>query len=159
MFVILLGSVLWNQAVRFGLSAEEVGLFINQLPQYPIELSRTPGKFGHQDMEASGDHAGGGSGESIDKVLKIEPGESGTVKFTMDFIKDGVGGQEHEGLVRTSLYDVVVVVTLSYSYCLLYELRCFYREDRLLSRKLRWIYCCQPCLHDLNNRCASFCNL
>lgn len=77
-----------------------MGLFINQLPRFSIELSRTPGKFGNHDVD-SAEHGGGG-GDSIDKVLKIEPGESGTVKFTMDFMKDGVGGQEHEGLVRIS---------------------------------------------------------
>ena len=61
--------------MRFALSVEEVGLFVNQLPDNPVKIAR-------------------GLPEDIDKVFSAVPGDLGSVRFEIDLVKDGVGGQE-----------------------------------------------------------------
>lgn len=82
------GKYVWTDAVRFGLSAEEVGLLVNQLPHYKVEFSRLPPGVG-------GDEYSGGavSNDMPEKVLTVEPGELGAINFTIDYVRDGVGGQ------------------------------------------------------------------
>jgi len=65
----------WKESVRFALSVEEVGLFVNQLPDNPVKIAR-------------------GLPEDIDKVFSAVPGDLGSVRFEIDLVKDGVGGQE-----------------------------------------------------------------
>lgn len=81
------GQYQWSDQVRFGLSAEEVGLFLSQLPQYGIELCR--------NVASGADYSGGGavSNDMPDKVLHITPGEGAAVRFQLDYVRDGVGGQ------------------------------------------------------------------
>lgn len=97
------GKYAWNEAVRFGLNVEEVGLLVNQLPHYKVEYSRLPSAT-NRTGDADEDFQGGAiSTDSPEKVLTVEPGELGAINFTIDFVKDGVGGQSgfgDEGKVR-----------------------------------------------------------
>lgn len=87
------GNWLWQEQLSIALTVEEVGLLVNQLPMHEVEISR------------SGNNQGGrGGGEyslapepeisdAPDKVLTATPGDGATVTFTLDFVRDGVGGQ------------------------------------------------------------------
>ena len=87
------GNWLWQEQLTMALTVEEVGLLVNQLPMHEVEISR------------SGNNQGGrGGGEyslapepeisdAPDKVLTVTPGDGATVTFTLDFVRDGVGGQ------------------------------------------------------------------
>lgn len=79
-----------NAGIRFGLSAEEIGLILNQLPQQnPVEFSRRPAPNEGFFDGPSAPH----------KVCKIVPDPTvATVNFIIDFEKDGVGGQEVQGI-------------------------------------------------------------
>jgi len=81
---------LWEDLIRFGLSAEEVGLLVNQLPHYKVEFSRLSSARGNDGEKPYGTAM---SSDTPDKVLIVEPGELGAINFTIDFVKDGVGGQ------------------------------------------------------------------
>mmetsp|Transcript_15499 Transcript_15499/g.18673 ORF Transcript_15499/g.18673 Transcript_15499/m.18673 type:complete len:272 (-) Transcript_15499:41-856(-) len=82
----------WNDQVRFALDPSEVGLLVSQLPHNPVEWARRPAganSFGLADTPEDGMNT-----DMPDKVLSIEPQEGARVKFTLDFKKDGVGGQD-----------------------------------------------------------------
>lgn len=85
------GNYAWDQAERFALSAEETGLILSQLssePRHDIELVRMP-------LQEEGFNSGNGpvTTDMPDKVLKLVPGDGFTVELSLDYIKDGVGGQ------------------------------------------------------------------
>ncbi|KAL9181138.1 hypothetical protein ACHAXT_009943 [Thalassiosira profunda] len=87
----------WNDKVLFSLSVEEVGLLLSQLPGNTVELSHQT-----RDPNLAGEEGGGYgvaqlSGDAIDKVMTIEPGEGATLTFKVDYVKDGVGGQTPPG--------------------------------------------------------------
>lgn len=88
------GAYMWNDQTRFALSTEEVGLFCHQLPQYPVELSRSGSSTG---APGSGDddesNFGPITNDMPDKVLRITPAEGASVSFLLDYVRDGVGGQ------------------------------------------------------------------
>jgi Whirly transcription factor len=77
------GKYVWNDVLRFGLSVEECGLLVNQLPHYKVEFSRAPQKLLAQTNNMM----------EPDKVLTVEPAELGAVDFTIDFVLNGIGGQ------------------------------------------------------------------
>jgi hypothetical protein len=83
------------------MSVEEVGLFVSQLPQSGIELSHSLhyGGYGSGGEEDGGGSGGAkiASGDMIEKVLTVEPGEASSVKFKIDYMKNGVGGQTPPG--------------------------------------------------------------
>jgi hypothetical protein len=85
----ILGGVNRDSQLRFGLSPEEVGLILDQLPNHPVELARR--------VPPGGENGQGSMGVMIedtpDKVLRITPGAGGSVSFRIDYEKDGVGGQ------------------------------------------------------------------
>jgi hypothetical protein len=81
------GKYDWTQSIRLALSAEEIGLLVNQLPHYKVEFSRVSSIRGDEP------HSTTGSPDSPEKVLTVEPGELGVINFTIDYVKDGVGGQ------------------------------------------------------------------
>jgi hypothetical protein len=85
------GQYTWNDQTRFALSAEEVGLFCNQLPQFPVELSRSPNSSA--PGEEATDPFAAMSNDMPDKVMKIAPAQGASVSFLIDFVKDGIGGQ------------------------------------------------------------------
>jgi hypothetical protein len=86
----MLGGVNRDSQLRFGLSPEEVGLILDQIPNHPVELARRVPPAG----ENGGVAYGGGSNDDMpDKVLRITPGPGGSVSFRIDYEKDGVGGQ------------------------------------------------------------------
>lgn len=71
--------------IRFGLSPEEAGFLLHQLPDNVVEfVRRTP-----SDSTTSGSVAA----DLPEKVLRITPGEGGQFSFKVDYEKDGVGGQ------------------------------------------------------------------
>jgi hypothetical protein len=74
------GKYVWTASIKFGLSVEELGLLVNQLPHYKVEFCRVQSSPQQGISEP-------------DKVLTVEPGELGTVSFTIDYILNGVGGQ------------------------------------------------------------------
>ena len=82
-FSIGLGGFDREAQIRFGLSAEEVGFLLHQLPDNEVEFVRrlpaeTPGMT-ITDMP--------------EKVLRITPGEGGQFTFKIDYEKDNVGSQ------------------------------------------------------------------
>jgi hypothetical protein len=95
------GSFHWADQVRVAISAEEVGLICNQLPHYEVSLTRVPRVATGYDGESTEGIASDGI---PNKVLKATPGEGGTVKFSIDYVLNGVGGQSpgpgQEGKVR-----------------------------------------------------------
>lgn len=88
------GDYTWGEQVRFALSAEEAGLFCSQLPQFEVEFSRAAA---NPLSEVSNVIVGVVTNDMPDKVLKISPGEGATVRFLLDFVRDGVGGQNPVG--------------------------------------------------------------
>mmetsp|Transcript_5647 Transcript_5647/g.8233 ORF Transcript_5647/g.8233 Transcript_5647/m.8233 type:complete len:274 (+) Transcript_5647:110-931(+) len=82
----------WKEQVRFALDSSEVGLMVSQLPHNPVEWARPPA--GHNSFGLADTPEGGMNTGMPDKVLSIEPQEGARVKFTLDFKKDGVGGQD-----------------------------------------------------------------
>eukprot|EP00970_Alexandrium_tamarense_P017410 scaffold9505_cov202-Alexandrium_tamarense.AAC.6 len=91
----------WADKTTFSMSVEEVGLFVSQLPQSGIELSHSLhyGGYGSGGEEDGGGSGGAkiASGDMIEKVLTVEPGEASSVKFKIDYMKNGVGGQTPPG--------------------------------------------------------------
>ena len=86
----ILGGVNRDSQLRFGLSPEEVGLILDQLPNHPVELARRVPPGGENGQGSIG---GVMSEDTPDKVLRITPGAGGSVSFRIDYEKDGVGGQ------------------------------------------------------------------
>jgi hypothetical protein len=85
------GNYMWNDQTRFALSAEEVGLVCNQLPQFPVELCRSPNASA--PGEEATDPFAAITNDMPDKVLKITPAEGASVSILIDFVRDGIGGQ------------------------------------------------------------------
>jgi hypothetical protein len=81
--------------VVFGVSAEEAGLILQQLPEHSVELLR---KADRSNMSAPAGKISSFSSISADvtptgapdKVLRITPAVGGTISFEVDFEKDGV---------------------------------------------------------------------
>lgn len=81
----------WNAKQIFSLSVEEVGLCLSQLPNNPVELSHPT-----YNNSPRGDGLSGVTqlaGDSVEKVMTIEPGEGASLTFKLDYMKDGIGGQ------------------------------------------------------------------
>lgn len=103
------GKYVWTEVIRFGLGAEEVGLLVNQLPHYKVEFSRVA----QGTRNDSGEQSYGGAvvSDMPEKVLTVEPGEHGAVNFTIDFVRDGVGGQSTgDGTVRRAAACVGAII-------------------------------------------------
>ncbi|KAL7445792.1 hypothetical protein ACHAXM_011363 [Skeletonema potamos] len=83
----------WNEKTLFSLSVEEVGLLLSQLPGNVVELSHSMNYGVGSDDEGSGGGVMQQSGDLVDKVLTITPGEGATLHFKIDYMKDGIGGQ------------------------------------------------------------------
>ena len=83
---LVLGGVSRDTHIRFGLSAEEVGFLLHQLPDRPVEFSR---KIGTYTATTPGQIAD----DLPDKVMRITPKEGNQLSLQVDFEKDGVGGQ------------------------------------------------------------------
>jgi hypothetical protein len=86
----------WTDKTNFSLSVEEVGLLLSQLPGNGVELSHSM----NYGVGSDGDESGGRgvtqySGDLVEKVLTIQPGEGSTLNLKIDYVKDGVGGQSH----------------------------------------------------------------
>jgi len=99
---------LWKEKTPFSLSVEEIGLCISQLPGNSVELSHA--YYGAEsDDEGSRSGVTQTSGDSIEKVLTIQQAEGSSVKFTVDYMKNGVGGEDPSGIVfsRTPLEVMV----------------------------------------------------
>lgn len=84
----------WSEKTLFSLSVEEVGLLLSQLPGNGVELSHSMNYGVGSDDESSGGVMQE-SGDLVEKVLTIEPGEGSTLNFKIDYMKNGVGGQSH----------------------------------------------------------------
>lgn len=84
--IFIIGGVNRDAQIRFGLSPEEVGLMLNQLPENEVNLTRR--------MNQGYVSGGVVSSEMPDKTLRIIPAaEGGAVQFLIDYEKDGVGSQ------------------------------------------------------------------
>eukprot|EP00566_Odontella_aurita_P022183 CAMPEP_0113590270 /NCGR_PEP_ID=MMETSP0015_2-20120614/36578_1 /TAXON_ID=2838 /ORGANISM="Odontella" /LENGTH=232 /DNA_ID=CAMNT_0000496437 /DNA_START=149 /DNA_END=844 /DNA_ORIENTATION=- /assembly_acc=CAM_ASM_000160 len=110
------GIAMWDDFVRFGLSAEEIGLVVNQLPQRAgVELIRRG--QGSQAAELGEDPATreAPSSDIPDKVLRVQPMEHGAVSFDIDLMKDGVsvgGGTRYPQSVTVQAGEFEVVLSL-----------------------------------------------
>jgi hypothetical protein len=79
----------WDSPLRFGLSPEEIGLYLARLKMgQPVEFNRQNLAGGAQFNDAD-TNAG-----SLLKVFRAEPLVDGTVRMTCDYELDGRGGQE-----------------------------------------------------------------
>lgn len=87
------------------MSAEEVGLLLSQMPHHGVEFSRRP-----PNSFSMGDTANGTTNDESNKVLTAVSGEGATVIFTLDFVKNGVGGQPQWGPGKLSTTPLTVVV-------------------------------------------------
>ncbi len=89
---------LWKEKTPFSLSVEEIGLCISQLPGKRVELSHA--YYGSEsDDESSRSGVTQTSGDSVEKVLMIQQAEGSSIKFTVDYMKNGVGGEVPPGIV------------------------------------------------------------
>jgi Whirly transcription factor len=75
------GSVIRERQVRFGLSPEEVGLVLDQLPEHQVELTRQPPRNSN-DFSAVSQPLG------ATKVLTLTPQGGGVVVFKMQLDDD-----------------------------------------------------------------------
>eukprot|EP00986_Skeletonema_menzelii_P012103 scaffold6464_cov145-Skeletonema_menzelii.AAC.12 len=82
----------WTEKTLFSLSVEEVGLLLSQLPGNGVELSHSM-NYGVGSDDESSDGVMQQSGDLVEKVLTIEPGDGATLNFKIDYMKNGVGGQ------------------------------------------------------------------
>lgn len=69
--------------IRFGLSPEEVGFLLHQLPDNEVEFVR----------RLPAEQPGTSAADMPEKILRITPGEGGQFAFKIDYEKDSVGGQ------------------------------------------------------------------
>jgi hypothetical protein len=82
----LAGSFSKDSNLRFALSAEEIGLIIHQLPlQQDVELIRYA-SYNNSNTSFSG----AVSDDLPDKVLRIIPGEAGSVSYKVSFERGGL---------------------------------------------------------------------
>jgi len=89
----------WSDKTIFSLTVEEVGLLLSQLPGSAVELSHPT--FGNEDGVFGQGQEGSGvtqvSGDVVEKVLTVDPGDGATVTFKVDYVTNGVGGQTPPG--------------------------------------------------------------
>eukprot|EP00584_Thalassiosira_punctigera_P001756 CAMPEP_0172540480 /NCGR_PEP_ID=MMETSP1067-20121228/11483_1 /TAXON_ID=265564 ORGANISM="Thalassiosira punctigera, Strain Tpunct2005C2" /NCGR_SAMPLE_ID=MMETSP1067 /ASSEMBLY_ACC=CAM_ASM_000444 /LENGTH=279 /DNA_ID=CAMNT_0013326349 /DNA_START=78 /DNA_END=917 /DNA_ORIENTATION=- len=90
----------WSDKTLFSLSVEEVGLCLSQLPNNCMELTHATYSAAGQDEEVPSGLSGVTQlgGDPVEKVLTVEPGEGATLKFKVDYMKAGVGGQNIPGM-------------------------------------------------------------
>ena len=80
----------WKDAIRYSLSPEEVGLILNALPHQEVEFSSTLSLNDDLDSEHKF-HSSSGT-DTIDRVLKLSPVGGSSIKVSIDFVRDGLGG-------------------------------------------------------------------
>lgn len=100
----------WSEKTIFSLSVEEVGLLLSQLPLNGVELSHSMNYGVGSDDESSGGVMQQ-SGDLVEKVLTIQPGEGATLTFKIDYLKDGVGGQsppQFDNVMPTTPLEVMI---------------------------------------------------
>ena len=83
----------WDKAIKFALSAEEVGVLIARLSNWePVEFARqTGGAAAQYGFHDSNDEMGRGS---LQKIFRAIPAEDGSITFSIDYELDGNGGQD-----------------------------------------------------------------
>ena len=88
----------WNDKTIFSLTVEEVGLLLSQLPGNAVELSHPT--FSNEDSAfgEEGSQVTQVSGDMVEKVLTVDPGDGATITFKVDYVTNGVGGQTPPGL-------------------------------------------------------------
>lgn len=106
----------WNDQVRFALSPEEVGLFCNQLPHHEIELSRRATSF-YPGEEDENNNLGAITNNDPVKILKVSPRDGASVAFTIDFVKNGIGGQSEIGplevVAQAGEFEIIAAIMRS----------------------------------------------
>ena len=86
------GGIVRDSQIRFGLSPEEVGFLLHQLPEQPVVFMRIVGAT--TDGTAP-----------LEKILNVTPGEGGQFSFAVDFERDGIGGQVMDPVTTTPSDD------------------------------------------------------
>jgi hypothetical protein len=78
----------------FGVSAEEAGLILHQLPEHDVEILRRPDRYNNPTPSRSPSFSSVSADvapiDAPDKVLRITPTSGGGVSFQVDFEKHGV---------------------------------------------------------------------
>ena len=88
----------WQDKTVFSMSCEEIGLLLSQLPGNSVEMSHNV-YMSDSDKEGDGDSGfAQHSGDVMEKVMTIEPLEGASLKFKIDYMKGGIGGQTPPGL-------------------------------------------------------------
>ncbi|KAL3936630.1 MAG: hypothetical protein SGBAC_008090 [Bacillariaceae sp.] len=80
----------YDQAIKFALSAEEVGTLVACLSHgQPVELARQTGGQGQYGFHGNAPGVG-----SLQKILRAMPDHGGAATLSIDYELDGRGGQE-----------------------------------------------------------------
>ena len=82
----------WDKAIKFALSAEEVGVLLSRLSNSePVEFARQTGGSGGPQYGFHNEEMGRGS---LQKVFRAFPTEDGSIQLSVDYELDGRGGQD-----------------------------------------------------------------
>jgi Whirly transcription factor len=109
------GTVIREKQVRFGLSPEEVGLVLDQLPEHQVELTRLPPR-------SSNDFSAVSQPSGATKVLTLTPQGGGVIAFKMQlddndgsYVPHSTGGNARamEVAVQLGEYQVMRHLMLS----------------------------------------------
>lgn len=97
----------WSDKTIFSLSVEEVGLLLSQLPDNSVELSHPTYNNSMDGEESSVEQL---SGDVVEKVFTVEPGEGSTLTFKIDYMSGGIGGQTPPGMegIPTTPLEITV---------------------------------------------------
>jgi hypothetical protein len=86
------GRFAWDQAIKFALSAEEVGTLLSRLSNsHTVEFARQTGQSGNPQYGFHNEDMGQGT---LQKVFRAIPNPDGTVQFSIDYELEGRGGQD-----------------------------------------------------------------
>ena len=86
-------GIKWNDQISFALSAEELGLLINQLPFHDVKFSRKLLSDNGDGMSGKRYNLVSDDDDGVFKTLTATPIEGAAILFEIDYKKDGVGGQ------------------------------------------------------------------
>lgn len=100
----------WTSKTIFSLTAEELGLLINQLPGNSVEMAHPIWDNNAGGNAGAPEIATQTSGDAVEKVLTIEPGEGATLTFKVDYMKGGVGGQSPPGVEEFPTTPVEITI-------------------------------------------------
>ena len=107
----------WSDKTIFSLSVEEVGLLLSQLPENSVELSHPTYNNSMDGEDSSVEQL---SGDVVEKVFTVEPGEGSTLTFKIDYMSGGIGGQTPPGMEGIPVSYIISCVSCIHLFGLFY---------------------------------------